>query len=82
MLNVRALPSALADSCASPLTKTYMDVSNPEVMAKIPVSAPGKVPAGRKRRDMWPVLMGNRQCQLVDKAATLTFSSTAVKVCF
>jgi len=30
MLNVHALPSALADSCASPLTKTYMEVGNPE----------------------------------------------------
>jgi hypothetical protein len=34
-LDVRALPSALADSCASPLTKTYMDVGNSEVMMRI-----------------------------------------------
>jgi hypothetical protein len=35
MLNVRALPGALADSCASPLTETYMDVGNPEVTVQI-----------------------------------------------
>jgi hypothetical protein len=33
MLNVRALPSTLADSCALPLTKTYMEVGNAEVEA-------------------------------------------------
>jgi len=32
ILNLRALPSALVDSCASPLTKTYMEVGNSEIM--------------------------------------------------
>src|SRR5262249_54220702 len=44
-------------------------------MAKMPVSAPtGRVPAGRKRRDWWPVLMGHRQCQLVDNLEVPTIN--------